>query len=93
MLTRHVGQAVIVTHETVLAYEGNVRKHVRIPVKEPNAIITGMVKRALGKYVRGGYDDQAYLKVDKYVWLYECRRSLTGKSFLVDPSDIVGAEE
>lgn len=60
-----------------------------------SAIIIGTVKRALGKYVAGGggsydWDDYvpAYLKVSKYVRLYECRTTISGKTFLVHPDDI-----
>lgn len=58
-------------------------------------IVAGSVKRALGKYVAGSsghgeWDDfvPAYLKVSKYVWLYECKKTMSGKPFLVHPDDI-----
>lgn len=60
--------------------------------------VTGVVKKALGKYVAGNQGlslngcepdyDPPYLKVSCYIWLYECRTSITSKPFLVHPNDI-----
>lgn len=60
------------------------------------ACVIGVKKKATGKYVDskaffnfdgGGYEP-AYLKVDKYHWVYECRSALKGVSFYVMPEDI-----
>ena len=64
------------------------------------AAVTGCMKKALGKYVEGrpypyhgSYDfddpEPARLKVSKYVWLYECRKLIHTKPFLVHPDDII----
>jgi hypothetical protein len=64
------------------------------PFQSGYAQVIGCVKRGLGKYVpahrNGSGDDYepAYLKVSKYVWLYELRKDIAGKTFLVHPDDI-----
>jgi hypothetical protein len=59
--------------------------------------VCGVVRKALGKYHRGGkenkfqfddYPDPPYLKVSTYIFLYECRTKLNSKPFLVHPDDI-----
>lgn len=61
--------------------------------------VVGVVKRALGKYVKGrhyhnlGLDppdyEQPSLKVSKYVRLYQCKTRLEEKPFLVHPDDVI----
>ena len=58
-------------------------------------IITGTVKKATGKYIKGWggfYDpesyEQAQLKIDKYHWLYECKRFINDKPQLVHSDNI-----
>jgi hypothetical protein len=60
------------------------------------AQIIGCVKRAVGTYTpanRHGEFGEDYaparLEVTKYVWLYECRKGIAEKAFLVHPDDIV----
>lgn len=60
--------------------------------------VVGCVKKAIGIYHKayaghynlGGEDDYepAHLEVEKYVWLYECRKDIAGKTFLVHPDDV-----
>lgn len=58
--------------------------------------VTGVVTKALGKYVEGrrGYAaleadyDPPYLKVSHYVRLYECRKQINAKPVLIHPDDI-----
>jgi hypothetical protein len=79
-------------HQRVLYYD---------PDKRGYARVVGCVKKGLGKYVpasrTGGFpfgpDDgdgfePARLEVSRYVWLYELRKDIAGKTFLVHPDDI-----
>jgi hypothetical protein len=65
------------------------------------ARVIGVVRKATGQYVKGsdsGYSagldppeyEQAYLSVDKYLLLYECRADIYAKSFFVHPEDVCG---
>jgi hypothetical protein len=60
-----------------------------------HATLIGRVKRALGTYVHGcrglagGEWESGSLKVSEYVWLCECRVTLTGKPFLVHGKDLM----
>jgi hypothetical protein len=79
-------------HQRVLYYD---------PDKRGYAQVVGCVKKGLGKYVpasrTGGFPfdpdgsdgfEPARLEVTKYVWLYELRKDIAGKTFLVHPEDV-----
>lgn len=59
------------------------------------ATVVGCVRRAEGRYIPGwnSFGDDATdgptLKVSNYVRLYECKRTITDKPFMVHPDDIV----
>jgi hypothetical protein len=91
-----IGEAVEVRQGCTIAYDGD-QKRFFFEDFNRTAIVIGSVKRAIGTYVPGsvsysldGSPDEcpSYLKVSKYVRLYECRTAIGGRSFLVRPDDI-----
>lgn len=94
-----IGDKVRVCRTCTVEYDEVGNKNLMFSEYEPfDCYVVGSVKKALGTYVKGdclanfleavGYTNPPYLKVSKYVWLYECRLFLTGKAFYVYPGDI-----
>lgn len=92
----HIGEVITVRRVCTVAYDEN-EKRLFFEDYCRTVIIIGSVKRALGIYVPGqtyhlidaSDADSPRLKVTKYVRLYECRTTFSGKPFLVHPDDIV----
>jgi len=98
-LNLRVGAAILAKRQCVVEYDEHNEKKVHYYGEPTHCCVTGVVKRALGKYVKGcGYysycgDDTpvmepARLDVSRYIWLYECRVDIDTKPFLVHPDDI-----
>lgn len=97
-----IGEVVTAKRTCTVDYDGDNRR-LWFDDYDHYVIISGSVKRALGKYVNrvgmsprghssldlGCLRDEGYLKVSKYVRLYECRTTMSAKPMLVHPDDIV----
>lgn len=89
----HVGERVIAEQVCTVAYDGFDRR-LFFDGAAQTCFVVGAIKKALGKYVADFQGcsiedyDPPYLKVSEYIWLYECRTSITSKPFLVHPDDI-----
>lgn len=98
-LSLNLGQLVTIKQYSKVEYDESGNKIVQKIASKPKlVIITGVVKRALGKYNKGyssssslyesGDYEQASLSVSKYVWLYETREQINSPARLVSPEDI-----
>ena len=98
-LSLSIGQQVVIKCYSKVDYDENGNKTLqKIPSKPKLVVKTGIVKRALGTYnaasrsysYMGDADDyvQAYLAVDKYIYLYETREKINSPARLVSSEDI-----
>jgi hypothetical protein len=95
-----IGQEIFFRHISVVDYieDGDALRRVVMYAdkdRQGYAQVIGCVKKAIGTYAPGyrcgefGEDyEPAHLENVKYVWLYECRKDIERKSFLVQPKDI-----
>lgn len=81
---------------SVVEYVDNVKQVLRSELNEPTWYrVVGSVRRATGTYQGSKYatseynDDPPYLKVDRYIRFYECKKLLEDKAVLVLPDDII----
>jgi len=97
-LSLKLGQLVTIKSYSKVDYDksGNKILH-KIPSKPKLVVITGVVKKALGKYNKGYTTyfngdaedyEQASLSVSKYIWLYETREQINSPARLVHSEDI-----
>lgn len=99
-LSLKLGQVVTIKSYSKVDYDEHGNKIVhKISTKPKLVVITGVVKKALGKYNNGHYGhfngteleadyEQASLTVSKYIWLYETRCQINSPARLVSPEDI-----
>jgi hypothetical protein len=95
-----IGDRIRYKRSCTVGYDSDGKKKLWFNEVAGFARVIGVVRKATGQYVKGsdsgpsfGGDppeyEQAYLSVDKYHLLYECRADIYDKSFFVHPEDIV----
>jgi hypothetical protein len=91
-----IGEVITVRRTCIVEYIENEKQLIFTDFQQ-SARVIGCIKRALGTYVPGGstyslgYEpdfDPPYLRVSKYVWLYQIRIAMHGAILLVHPDDI-----
>lgn len=96
-LDLNIGTKVRVARTCTVEYDADKVKRLFFEDAGVEAFVTGVVRKATGMYVSGsshqsldGYvePDPAYLDIDKFHVLYECRPAINKKPFLVHPDDI-----
>ena len=98
-----LGERIQARRTCVVDYEGNNRKIIcsRDFESPVSMVVVGSVKKATGVRIEGSFSDgidgddyvPPYLATDKYHWLYECRQTMSQKSVLVRPDDVVMEDE
>jgi len=89
-----IGECIAICATTTVGYVDHKKIMMRRPFRQ-TCYVVGVVKRALGEYVPQGFgveaenDVSAWLKVSRYVRLYECKCRIEEKSFFVQPEDVI----
>jgi len=84
-----IGDTITAKRICTIAYQGT-NKRLFYCDRVGYLIVVGVAKRALGKYICNISDYMAppYLKVSKYIWLYQCKTTINGPIILVHPDDV-----
>ena len=89
-----LGERVLVRRTCTVEYTDERKKELVFLDQQRPMLVVGIRRKAIGTYPSGHlirFDSEycgPYLRVDKWLWLYECRKTMRSRPVLVHPDDI-----